>query len=453
MHILRASTVYVLSDLHIVGEGVKDPFVCERELIEFLGEVRQDDNAMVLFLGDVFDFWQMEGPPAERLRRIIAKHALLFKTIHELSGGHPVKFLPGNHDREAAWDEDVRKILAEYGIETIDDEQILAEVKPTDSDALVRILAEHGHAGDPYNQYAYDPHPAERTFGEHLMRIFINPIKKMEIGREESWLRDIDNVHPLAAVPWWVASKYFYIEAGFWLKALALPAMVLFGITKIGLLLLALQFFGVNLAAWGLPHIPKPLVYTLVGLMGIDAFALALLFVIWGIRRDCLRTLRRWGYEDLDMVVRERQIRIEKRVRHALRESGADLYIFGHTHEESLRMLPGGRVLCNAGTWMKRMHRMKAHFHMPPVFVPGFRLTYVRISPTGKGAKVELHARRKDFAPPLTYLERFALWGRPLPWEPKQTDTLLECMEVLPAGRAPVPCECHEKAPTEAAAN
>lgn len=425
MHCVTSKVYYILSDLHIVGEGIKDPFVCEEELISLLDNMEGVEGACLLFLGDLFDFWQMEGEPADRLRAVIEVHKPLFAALRKFGHQHRILYLPGNHDREAAWDVPLRELLSDYAIETIADQQMLAEVETLGNAVPVRILAEHGHAGDPYNQFYHDPHPAERTFGEHLMRLFVNPIKSMEINREESWLRDIDNVHPLAAVPWWVASKYFYLEAGFWLKALALPAMMLFSFTKIGLVVLGLQFFGVNLAAWGVPHIPRPLVYTMVGLMGIDVFALVLLFVLGGIRRDFLRTLRRWGYEDLDMIVRERKIRIEKQVRRALRESGADAYVYGHTHEEELRDLPGGRLLCNTGSWMKRMYRMKAHFHLPPVFVPGFRLTYLRVSGTETGAHFELHVRRKHIDPPLTYLERFALLFKPKPWEPEEEDAVL----------------------------
>ena len=426
MQTFSQRSFHIVSDLHLVGAEVGDPFACEQEFLGLLDAIAAGEETVLVLLGDIFDFWQMTGEPVAKLRRVRESHPLIFTKLQTLSHRHPVIYLPGNHDREASWDEEVVRELADVGIETCLDASVLLELPGRERS--YRIVAEHGHASDPYNHYRHPPHPAEQPFGEHLMQLFINPVKRVKPQVGDQWLRDVDNVHPLAAIPWWVASKYFYREAGFWIKALAVPGALLFTFTKIGLLLLALQFFGVDIADWGLPLLPQPLVYTLLGFLGIDAFGLVLLFLAWLAKRDAMNTLRRWGIDDLDRILRAGELRLERRARQALRENRADLYVFGHTHEEFLRPLGEGRAWCNTGTWMKRLQRVRAWLRLPPVFVPVFRLTYIRVTDTdAAGVSVQLRARGRCHAPRLALLERLAILGR-LPQPEAEEDVLLSSL-------------------------
>jgi hypothetical protein len=150
------------------------------------------------------------------------------------------------------------------------------------------------------------------------------------------------------------------------------------------------------------------------------------------IKRDAMKTLRRWGYEDLDVVLKQRERRIAERAAQALDEHDARLYLFGHTHAEALQSLGGGRYLCNTGTWMKRMQRVKSRFHLPPVYVPGFRLTYALLRCEGTLLRVEIRARRKTAPTGLSWLERFSLLGVRLPRQPEEADALLEAAEIRP---------------------
>jgi len=412
MQRIEAETVRVISDLHLVGEGAREDFECEAELVSFLESLAGHAGLCLVILGDFFDFWQSEGSPGEKIERIGRRFPRVFAALRALTARGRAVFLPGNHDRDAMYDEAVRTFLAGCGVEVIADEAIEIALAGMES---VRISAEPGHVSDPYNAYAHAPQPAEHPFGEHLMRQFINPLKSVEVRPGESWLREIDNVHPLGAVPWWALSKYFYYEAGWWVKALAVPSALLFGFTKIGLVLLALRYFGVDLQALGVPPIPKPIVYLLLGFLGIDAFVLVLGVFVWLLRRDALGTLKRWGIEDLEGVLRARERQAEARARACLGNTGARLYLHGHTHDPFLRELPGAGAWANSGAWVKRMHRIRPRFYLPPVFVPGFLLTYLSLESRDGVLQVELRARQKAFGPRLTFLGRLAILFRPRP--------------------------------------
>ena len=430
---IKAPAFYFLSDLHLGGEGLKENFVCEEELLGFLGEVQSVPGAVIVLLGDLFDFWQLDGTPAENLRHVRDKFPRLFETFKELSASHRVLLFAGNHDREAHYAEAVQAKLREYGIHTLKADSLRAELTD-DGHTRLRIYAEHGHQADPYNTYEYPDQFAETPFGEHLMRLFINPLKQMATESKTPWLSDVDNVIPLAALPFWLMSKYFYHEAGFWLKVLILPCAILFGLTKIALILLILQAVGVNVAQYGIPYIPRPVLIALLGFLGLDLSIILLLVFLWVLRRDALKTLKRWGVRDLDSILRQRANAAERRAARILEESGDDLYVFGHTHARLLKSLPNGKAWANTGTWIRRMHRVAAWFHLPPVFVPVHEPTYVRVTPHEQGARVELRVRGKPFRPSLAWLERLAILGRKRPKPSDQKDALLEQILVRPSG-------------------
>ena len=84
------SKLYFISDAHL-GAGVDSP-QRERELCTLLDQMKQD-AAMVVFLGDIFDFWFT-------YRYVVPKgHVRLLGKMAELTdAGIPLHFFIGNHD-------------------------------------------------------------------------------------------------------------------------------------------------------------------------------------------------------------------------------------------------------------------------------------------------------------------------------------------------------------------
>jgi hypothetical protein len=58
------------------------------------------------------------------------------------------------------------------------------------------------------------------------------------------------------------------------------------------------------------------------------------------------------------------------------------VFIYGHTHNASLRRI-GERVVINTGTWLKKLERVPARFRLlPSVYHPSFR----RVPPSPQNA-------------------------------------------------------------------
>lgn len=56
------------------------------------------------------------------------------------------------------------------------------------------------------------------------------------------------------------------------------------------------------------------------------------------------------------------------------------VFVYGHTHIPSLRML-GKRAVLNTGTWLKRLVRAPVRFgYLPDIYVPFYYLDYFKIS-------------------------------------------------------------------------
>ena len=342
--------------------------------------------------------------------------------------------MPGNHDHAVLNDRDVHALLKECGLDIVEESLLTLDIRSKDG-GCVKIAAEHGHAGDPYNNYEHPDRAEATSFSQHVWRLFVWPAKSLD-RLHDSWMQDIDNVHPVSVIPWWVLSQYFYRDMGWMLKALVVPAAFLFSLTKVGIILLCLRLFGIDLVAAGLPPVPTPLLYLLLGLFGIDLFVFMLLLLLNFVRRDARRALRRWGVDgNLEEALERSRESALIRAGKVLDETQADMYLFGHTHEEHIGCR-NAQVICNVGTWTKRMRRIRSRFHLPPVFVPEFRLTYARISASDEGVIIELRQRPMHVRPELTYLQRFATIGRVQREHVSENDRLLDEVEVRsPRGR------------------
>lgn len=425
MEIISAEAFFFISDLHMGGEGDVEEFTCEAELIRFLKRICDVDGATLVLLGDVFDFWQMRGTAKKNIGRILEKFHSVFEQFRHFSASHNIYYLPGNHDRDSRYSDSVIASLEEYGIQTLRVDTVEARLTQNGRDILT-IIAEHGHQVDASNRYQYPPNPAEHPFGEYLMRMFINPIKQMNKRRDQPWLREIDNVHPLQMVPWWMTSKYFYREAGFWIKILSVPSALLFGLTKLTLLLVILRMFGVDLVQYGLPHIPRPILYGMLSFLGIDLAMMFVLGFMWLLRKDMIKSLKRWGIDDLKKIISAWSRRFRRHAARTLRGTEARLYIYGHTHNPHLDRLRANCYWANTGTWMMRMEKISTWSHMPPVFAHSHSPTYIFVGPDRQGAVVALRSIRKDFKQDLTFLERIATFRRGIPTPQMEEDKIIK---------------------------
>ena len=92
MDIPAGKKIYFLSDFHLGVPDRERSLDRERRIVRFL-ETARADAAMILILGDMFDFWF-------EYRKVVPKGyvRILGKLADITDSGIPVHFFMGNHD-------------------------------------------------------------------------------------------------------------------------------------------------------------------------------------------------------------------------------------------------------------------------------------------------------------------------------------------------------------------
>ena len=107
-------------------------------------------------------------------------------------------------------------------------------------------------------------------------------------------------------------------------------------------------------------------------------------------------------------------------------DPGTYVFIYGHTHNASLRRV-GDRVVINTGTWLKKLERVPARFLLlPAVYQPSFRLNYFKISEDDGRIAIEYERIHKAAPRELSLLQRLvARKPQPDPLEDIPTRTII----------------------------
>ncbi|HEX4988205.1 MAG TPA: metallophosphoesterase [Candidatus Binatia bacterium] len=108
------TTYYLISDLHIGGDGGLAQCQFENELIQFLREIAAGPQpAELIIVGDAFGFWELtDRAGVSKLETIAAQHPALFRQFRETGERVKITLLPGNHDYDLACVPDYRAELA-----------------------------------------------------------------------------------------------------------------------------------------------------------------------------------------------------------------------------------------------------------------------------------------------------------------------------------------------------
>ena len=125
-------TAYFLSDVHLGGDATSVEASKERDLIAFLGRIRNGDR--LFLLGDVFDFWFDFGAPPPR-----AYEPVLRALAGVRATGAEIAFMGGNHDHWARTTERPGYFEREIGMTLLSDPHRL-DVEGR------RLLLTHGDA-------------------------------------------------------------------------------------------------------------------------------------------------------------------------------------------------------------------------------------------------------------------------------------------------------------------
>jgi hypothetical protein len=116
---------------------------------------------------------------------------------------------------------------------------------------------------------------------------------------------------------------------------------------------------------------------------------------------------------------------------------GIAVFVSGHTHAPAISTLtrPDGTqtVIVNTGCWLRQLQPVEAWLGVPPVWVPAFVLSHVRVRSGHGGVVVELWEHPKPAERRLPWIERVAIAGRMPPQPPRNAEPRLVARRV--AGR------------------
>jgi UDP-2,3-diacylglucosamine pyrophosphatase LpxH len=446
----NALLVFV-SDTHIGGAAGNDIFESAAELTLLVEELNRHDGPVELVVaGDFLDLLRMEdaGGDGDGLAATITRpeYRGLFGALRAFAGAqdHKVVYVVGNHDAEAWWNPRIRRLLTEAGLVDVFGLSYSASFASLPTQV---VYCEHGNQFDPANAVADYANPLDTPVGAHVVTEMVRPLGSGAASARGFDLREVSRVFPVAAHPGpaeWIAGRIFYQFLGQVLRwLLVLLAFLVVGYVAYGGLA-AVQ----GRASGGSRVLRSVLIEATYG-VAVLAFALVVVFLIS--RRtanDAVTTLAtRFPW----LAPGPERSREEVAIRGLLEEgrpppmagdmSSRELAVFvsGHTHAPALSELAradGSRtVVVNTGCWLRQPQPVSAWLGGPPVFVPAYVHSHVRVRWTPGGVSVELWDHPKSAERRLPWIERVAIAGRMPPRSPAAAPRLLARQVVATGSR------------------
>jgi UDP-2,3-diacylglucosamine pyrophosphatase LpxH len=148
---MKSSTqkYYLVSDLHLGGDGALQHCDYTAEFIEFLkGLEKEDPDTELLIVGDTFGFWELtlvQG--VEKLDHIVTAHQAIFDQLRATGERIKITMMVGNHDYDLACNAAFAARLRAYNIYL---DKSLVLVRPVGDK---KIWIEHGQQHDEFNAF------------------------------------------------------------------------------------------------------------------------------------------------------------------------------------------------------------------------------------------------------------------------------------------------------------
>jgi len=408
---------YLVSDLHMGGDGALQHCDYTAEFIAFLKQLEKEgSDTELLIVGDTFGFWELTLVQGiAKLDHIIAAHQAIFEQLRATGARVKVTMMVGNHDYELGCNANFAAKLQAYNIHL---DKSLAVIRTVGDK---KIWIEHGQQHDEFNAFPDYGNPHALPVGYFITESFVSGASRHSDFGRGNWLKDIRSVGTMQ-IPDWILSNYFYREMSAVLRWVLLPFLLLAGVTVVaiaGELLRVLGIFDYNI----LFHNP------LMSRLGIIDNVLqvvitinSMFLVLFGVpalllQRDLLRTLNRFRLltgrgitPNLDCE--ESYLKAAQEVFQS--HPKVMVFIFGHTHAAFLkRQGPSGQVVLNMGTWLKLLHRVPVRFGLlPAVYYPSYRLNYFCIERESNQLVITYVTVPKTPERELTWLQRLLTLGK-----------------------------------------
>ena len=435
---LPAQTLIVFFSDSLFG-GVQgcDAFVSPEEVEALFEELRAREEPVELILaGDFFDFLTIGEVPQGSNRASLTmsrpEYERLFASLKRFkeTEGKRVIYLPGNHDAEGWWNPEIQETLREQGL--VDEFPYYYAASMPVGDGQRTIYCEHGNQLDPANIVEDYHDRLDTPLGYHVVTDFIRRVAPFGVISGGLDLSELNKVYPLAAIPRWVASRYFYDFIG---KAVAYLLLPLLGADAVHEVIAHLRARSRGEPSRRIDgdHRQLPWVRTLL----IDFAALSLatlaIFAVFFllIRRALHKALATMSPDgEASDLPDDPQETIKEilggdtgpPMDPSIDPKAIDVFISGHTHAPSLSEMArqDGRraVVVNSGCFLRQMQPIKPRLKGPPVFISKFELTHARVYVRDGSLQVELWENPKPAGQRLSRIERLLSWGRRPPQPP-----------------------------------
>ena len=408
---------YLISDLHMGGDGRLQHCDYATEFIAFLKELEKEStDTELLIIGDTFGFWELTlVHGVEKLDHIIEAHQAIFDQLRATGACIEVTMMVGNHDYDLACDRNFAAKLLEYNIHL---DKSLVLIRTVGSK---KIRIEHGQQYDEFNAFTDYGNPHALPVGYFITETVVSGASRRSDFGRGNWLKDIRSVGTMQ-IPDWILSNYFYREMSGILRWASLPFLLLAGVTVVaiaGEMLRVAGIFDYNI----LFHNPlmsrlgiiDNVLQVVIGINSVFLILFGLPAAL--VQRDLSRTLNRFRLlTDRGMTA---ALNSDKSYLKAAKDAfQADpevaVFVFGHTHAAFLKRLgPAGQVVLNTGTWLKLLHRVPVHFgKLPAVYYPSYRLNYFCIEKENNQLVITYVTVPKTPESELTWLQRLLTLGK-----------------------------------------
>ena len=410
------TTLYLVSDLHIGGDGGLAHCAFERELVELLRDLANGpSNAELIIVGDAFGLWEMTEHDGESKLAVIAEgHPELFAQLRATGERVRITLLPGNHDYDLACVPSYAGELARWNVVLEPRESLTRRI------AGRTVWIEHGNQHDAFNAFPDFGNRFAQPLGYFITSGIVAAAARGADRTKSKWLDDVESVQPNQDLPFWVISNHFYKDMAPWLRWAILPFLLLFTVSAGIFALRALErVLGFQTGIFDLdlrPVLGFPgRLLDLVQFVNSAVIATLLILAIPGffLVRDVKSALSRYGLLRDDVLHRDQDGVYVAAARKVFADDpSVAVFVYGHTHNPSLREVDG-RLVINTGTWLKRLEYVPVRVgRLPGIWVPSYRLNWFTIDEDAGALRVRY--RTIDKTPPrdLTLLERLLILGR-----------------------------------------
>jgi UDP-2,3-diacylglucosamine pyrophosphatase LpxH len=429
-----------LSDVHIGGTAGSEIFESVDELMALPENLDRHQGPVELVLvGDFLDLLRMgevgggEDLVAATIARPEYQELLASLRAFAQGPGHRVVYVVGNHDAEIWWNPRVQRSLREAGLV---DMFALSYSASFESLPGQLVYGEHGNQFDPSNTLVDYANPLDSPVGAHVVTELVRPIGSGIAVTRSIDLREVSYVFPLAAIPQWVAGRIFYQFLGQVLRWLLAPLIVVY---------LAYEGLAAVVQALGGSLALRPLFLEVAYVLGLLVVAFAVVFLIS--RRTTARAVSTMTTHLPGQAPGPERYREDVAIRQLLEDDRAPpmagnsspmeiaVFVSGHTHAPAMSELArtDGRrtVIVNTGCWLRQLQPVEARLGAPPVFVPAFVHTHVRVQAGQDGVTVELWNHPKPAERHLSWIERATIAGRTPGQPPPAAEPQLVARQVV----------------------